>query len=985
MTIKFTGLSAINAAGVADADLFILTDSSEVASKKITFSDLKTAVLPASTFSSSGTNIPLIIAGINAYQGASTNGLNAGKLYYIDGTESSSADNYKSPGYFLNYAKLSGAPTIPTDVKVLANTGNFLRYDSTSQGIQYNTGANISGTTVAMSTSNLPEGTNQYYTEVRAKASIVANFADQFNQYNSTFDKGDVRDSLDAQAMTFLTSGTYGQVTDGQTQSKTLRVTDTALKANFAVGQILRVYGASAIHDAGSITSTFAVVPTGFATTPESRKGGTPTLVEYSYKIAEFDIVTGDISAPTAAISTSVGVPSSSGASTQADAFNSSVFIKLQFSSVPADKGLAVFRRIGGSGDYKLTVVLGRKEIDAAAWIDYQSFDYTSWSGKNIVDNTYTAITHFPLTAHSAARRGWVDKTIMAITDNAASFDLTLDDWCFINTGTVQVSHNDTQLIQSAINSNFAVGKKSIILNAKTYNTGQIILPSNFGLVGTSYITKMKKLAWTGGEVSNSKFITIKVDSRGVSQSIVGIDIEGNASNQILFSDSTTKNVNYLLDFSTNCESLLLDRVRITNAPAGGIWATNPIELKINTSEIINSGVSDRYNYSPLIADSGSDTMIIGNRFQNYTDFLDTSVTNKGIVANNVIDNCGSGLFVYGSVFFVSSPNVLMGPAQEFLPTPDILNSEYDLINLDLSSANGSSSAFNSPIHVYQENGAAFDLSVTAGSINTVEYRAFYLSKAAAGVEEVYGTSTVSGSFVIGKRYTILTLGNTSQAQWTAAAVGSQGTWSVGDDFIAGTVGASSTGTATSGGVDTITINDRPGDANRALGQFAFTLPAAQVQAIKTANGANSYTTLLAANANHVGIGWTASLRTEVTAATISGTPVWKVDNTANTLTPGNAGVNPTYTIQATGLKYLSINQKVRFSGHTGFSNGGNINVGIVRTITTTGGTSVIQVQFIGAGGGDDTAGADYAALNAGTGGKLNIIDTFVMAQGRII
>ena len=975
MTIKFTGLDPINAASVADTDLFILTDSSEVASKSIRFDELKTAVLPASTFSSSGSNIPLIIAGINAYNGALTNGLQAGKLFY-DGS-------YREPGYFLTYDNLSGKPTIPTDIKTLANTENFLRYDTTSQGIQYNTGANIAGTTVTMSTSNLPEGTNQYFTEARALSSLVTNFAGQFNLYNSTFDKGDVRDSLDAQAMTFLTSGSYGQVTEGQTQSKTLRVTDTALKANYAVGQVLRVYGASAIYDASAITSTFSVTPTGFSTSNGTKKAGTPNVTEYSYKIAEYDVVTGDISAPTAAIATSIAVPASSGASVVADAFNSSVFIKLQFASVPADKGIIVFRRIAGAGDYKLAVVLGRKEIDEAAWIDYQSFDYTAWSGKNIVDNTYTEITHFPLTAHSTARRGWVDKTITQIVDNSASFDITLDDWCFINTGTVQVSHNDTQLIQSAINSNSAVGKKSIILNAKTYNTGQITLPSNFGLVGTSYITKMKKLAWTGGEVSNSKFIKSFDASGATSQSIVGIDIDGNSSNQALFPDSTTRNVNYLLDFGINSKSLLLDRVRITNAPAGGIWATSPVELKMNTSEIINSGVTDRYNYSPLVADNGQDTMIVGNRFQNYTDYLDTSVTNKGIVANNVIDNCGSGLFVYGSVFFISSPNVLMGPAQEFLPTPDILNSEYDLINLDLSSAAGSSSDFNSPIHVYQENGAVFDLSATAGSINSVEYRAFYLSKAASGVEEIYGTSTTAGSFIEGKRYTILTLGNTSQPQWTAAATGAQDTWSVGDDFIANANGGTGTGTATSGGVDTITINDRPGDATRANGEFAFTIPSAQVQAIKTANGANSYSTLLAANADHVGIGWTASLRTEVVAATISGTPTWQVDNTANTYTPGNAGVNPTYTITATGLKYLSIDQKVRFDNHTGFNNGGNINVGVVKAITTTGGTSVIIVQFIGADGG--TNQASPTALTAGTGGTLNIIDTFVMAQGRII
>jgi hypothetical protein len=648
------------------------------------------------------------------------------------------------------------------------------------------------------------------------------------------------------------------------------------------------------------------------------------------------------------------------------------------------------------------------------------------------------------------SRRGWVDKKITAITQNTTSFDLTIDDWVFVNSVdgsgkfSAQICHNDTSLIQTAITNNAIAGKKSIVLNAKTYVTSLLSLPDNFGLVGTSYITKIRKLPWTGGDTSNSKLIVAEEAQGAKSMSIVGVDIDGEASNQFLWPDSTTVNKNYLLDFGTNCSSLLLDRVRITNAPAGGVYATSPIELKVNTSEITDSGITDRYQYSPLVADSGSDTMIVGNRFQNYTDYVDVSVTNKGIVANNVINNCGSGLFVYGSVFFVSSPNVLMGPAQEFLPTPDILNSEYDLINIDLSAAKAASSSYTPTTggYVYQENGSAFDLSATAGSIVDITHRAFYIQKTAQGVEEIYGTTTQAGSFQVTNpktRYTILTLGNTTQAQWNTAAGTSGVVYSVGDTFTAATAGTG-TGTATSGGVDTIQMVDvAKSPADRKAGLFSFEIPVATVNAIKDAGtiksigsfvvgkrykitslgtittqahwntaagtsgvtytvgmsfvaaavgtsgdgaalengGIHSYSTLKDANPLHEGIGWASTFRNEVSCGTISNqtAPAWAVDEVN--------GTDPIYSVRVDNLLYASIGRRVRFSDHTGWSNGGNVTTGIVHNITVSGTEYTVYIKFRGAGGG--TNPNSPVNLGVGNGGTLNIIDSFVMAQGRII
>ncbi|MDA8553576.1 hypothetical protein N9L14_04195, partial [Alphaproteobacteria bacterium] len=211
---------------------------------------------------------------------------------------------------------------------------------------------------------------------------------------------------------------------------------------------------------------------------------------------------------------------------------------------------------------------------------------------------------------------------------------------------------------------------------------------------------------------------------------------------------------------------------------------------------------------APLQIDDGTNTMIIGNVVKNFTSPIDASVTKGGsIIANNVIKNCDSGLFLYGSTFVVSSPNVIMGPANESISTVDVLNSEFDSVNI-LRSKMQQSLAHNdgyiSDPLVYQENGETVDLtldSVNSGTGNVI-YRANlvmgYKSSADApdGVEETFyghevgpGATDIGGtnwslttssqnSLVTGKEYRITDLGNTNPVDWTrvGANVNKEGT-----------------------------------------------------------------------------------------------------------------------------------------------------------------------------------------------------------------
>jgi hypothetical protein len=87
------------------------------------------------------------------------------------------------------------------------------------------------------------------------------------------------------------------------------------------------------------------------------------------------------------------------------------------------------------------------------------------------------------------------------------------------------------------------------------------------------------------------------------------------------------------------------------------------------------------------------------------------------------------------------------------------------------------------------------------------------------------------------------------------------------------------------------------------------------------------------------------------------------------------------YAIKVYNMKYLSVGSRVKMNQHTNFSANGNTTDG-VGTIT------YVSNTFID---GDDTF--NYVLINfpgttsfdIGDGGYINIIDKFVMAQGRIL
>ena len=852
MAKKFTDLELASA--LTTNDVIAIVDDSNSSSRRITAENVSDYVLSQSTLNAE-TNKGNLITVLNGESNVANN-LRSNFLFIPK------TNQYQNGDFFLDYNNLQNKPLNSNNNSAFINTEKFvsLRADGTGPTLlkfRNVEDAGSAGTEQTVTTDHILEGNSdnkRFYSDAKVTTAITNAFGGLFNQFSSTFDGGNVSDSLQDVTAVWLAEGTSGAGT-----SKTIRIQDTQkeLQSSFAEGQTLRVYGGDrSTHptDIGAVQASVDAANGAF----EYVTTGTPGALTVRYKIAFFNLTDGQIgprsivSDPNNSSNLSIirhsNFADGDTVQTVKNLFNPTNYIEMTISSSTTNRGVCVWRQVGGTGNpYKLTAILGPKDLQGGqVWRDYYAFDYTAWSGKDETDNTYLAPTsdlvggrnviHFPHQIGEVTEqdliglRGWVDVVIQAdgatpgvikgengeITLNVA----TADDLVSINgTGnavvqnTCYVAHNDTEKLQTAIDSKADADQRSLNLNGKTYNATHITIPDRFGLTGITGISKIRKLPFSGhtsavntglGTLDNS-LIKAKETVNSTQISISGVDFEGNNRNQYLLQDATG---NTFMDFGIQSDSILIQNCRIRNVVGEGINASSPTAFKMLACEISNSGTTDRHEFSPLTIDDGENTIITGNLIQNYTNFIDASVTKQGVIANNIIKNLtgniqdgeentdvGSAIFTYGSTFLISSPNVMMGPSNEFLTSPDVFNSEFDAVNILRSNMNNAQNAgddYESDIFVYQENGAVFDL--TQDSVQntggTIKYRTNLIRKlgdASNSTEEIYGnlvgpgardirnnsflTTNISNYGLIqGETYEIKVVGNTDWSRAGAVA-----------------------------------------------------------------------------------------------------------------------------------------------------------------------------------------------------------------------
>ena len=95
---------------------------------------------------------------------------------------------------------------------------------------------------------------------------------------------------------------------------------------------------------------------------------------------------------------------------------------------------------------------------------------------------------------------------------------------------------------------------------------------------------------------------------------------------------------------------------------------------------------------------------------------VDVSASSVVSTGGNIIRNCGTGLRTYATGKITTTNNILLGPADEFIPSPDIYDSDFNSINITIDRT----ADFVGPTFQYIEDGDPKDLSsgkisITAG------------------------------------------------------------------------------------------------------------------------------------------------------------------------------------------------------------------------------------------------------------------------------
>ena len=385
----------------------------------------------------------------------------------------------------------------------------------------------------------------------------------------------------------------------------------------------------------------------------------------------------------------------------------------------------------------KLIAVLGKKELGTSiseiTWKDYGVYEQTAWSSKGSVNEflgnsgstTETHQIHFPVIADaSAGGRGW---DIDIITEVGNGFIGVSSNYLingvvgFGTTTTVKVVHDNTEALQNAVTGIVSTGGNYLSLPSGTYLTNKLAIPTKFSLTGNGknsiiklqyYATDTTRIG-TGGtaayELSFDGNLVGAAVTNPTDVTISDITFDGNSSNNLLFELESENN---LATFAGG-NSMLFKDMEIRNAGGGGLYVRNSRRISIENSTIVDGGQTDRYNeFRPLDVQNSETVRVNSSLFENYPGAVDLSVTSVVATGGNIIRNCGAGIDAYATGKITTTNNVILGPADEFISSPDIYDTDFDSINITIDSVNDD--PFLGPELLYIENGEGKDLSKPA-------------------------------------------------------------------------------------------------------------------------------------------------------------------------------------------------------------------------------------------------------------------------------
>ena len=317
----------------------------------------------------------------------------------------------------------------------------------------------------------------------------------------------------------------------------------------------------------------------------------------------------------------------------------------------------------------------------------------------------------------------------------------------FGTTNAVRVVHDNTNSIAQAIDKSINSGGNYLDLPSGIYLANKIIIQSGFTLKGIGKNTVLKQ-QYYASDLFDAEGIALSQDgnfvgigtSVGATQVTTPVDvtlndltIDGNSSNNVNFVDPSTSfsRDNYLV-YLPDVNGALIKGVEVRNSPAGGMYIRDSRRVSVENCTFVDGCQSDRDGYQPLDAQGAETLRVNDSLFENYPGAVDVSTTSVVSTGGNIIRNCGTGLRFYATGKVTTTNNLILGPSDEWIPSPDIYDSDWNSVNINVTPGD----KFTSPVYLYVENGDyknLADVTITGG-IGTMTY------VSGAGTTEVLST-----------------------------------------------------------------------------------------------------------------------------------------------------------------------------------------------------------------------------------------------------
>ena len=481
--------------------------------------------------------------------------------------------------------------------------------------------------------------------------------------------------------------------------------------ARFFVGETCKVFGATPHATSALITDP------DWNSMTANKTGITSASSKAYYWIAQYNFNDGRVGISSQITSTTVDDM------VTLDNFNDIDHVTLNLSRTDTNHGLLVYRQFSTSGtdpanilNSKLIGILGPKELGNETgninYKDYGNYDQVDWSF-NGTDNEFDEDQiHFPNIGTTGHRRGFGTGEVIAIGNSSITLSESLirfndSQAGFGTTSMVKVVHENTGPISLAIEDTIESGGNYLNLPSGTYLTNKLVIPTGFTIRGNGRNTIVKRQFFANDGDGNLVGIGT---TAGRDITISDLTIDGNSGNNLRYGETVASSDSFLV-YLPSVTSTDIKNVEIRNSPENGLWIRDSNRLSMDGSSIVDGAQTDRYPYAPVDAQESTVLRIHDSLFENYPAAVDVSATEVTATGGNIIRNCGTGIKVFASGKISTKDNIILGPSDEHIPSPDIFDSHFDSVNVSIDPTVN----FDGPTFLYIRDGEPYNIASNAG------------------------------------------------------------------------------------------------------------------------------------------------------------------------------------------------------------------------------------------------------------------------------